>query len=61
MANIGKPSNAADRPFGSNPKGRERFGSRSGQMRALVLLTIEALLPRTRALNQTQITLVSHA
>ena len=55
IASIGKPSNAADGPFDSNPKGRGRFGSRSRQMRALLLLTIVALLLRIRALNQTQI------
>jgi outer membrane lipoprotein-sorting protein len=51
IANIGKPSNAADALFGSNPKGRERFGSGS----ALLGLAIGSLLPRPRALNRTQI------
>ena len=48
---IGKPSNAADALFGSNPEGRERFGSGS----ALLGLTIVPLWSRPRALNQTQI------
>ena len=51
---IGKPSNAADAPFGSNPKGRERFGRLSWQMSALVALTIGPLLPRAPALNHAQ-------
>jgi hypothetical protein len=33
IVNIGKPSNAADAPFGSNPKGRERFGHGSALVR----------------------------
>jgi hypothetical protein len=37
--------------LGSNPKGRQRFGSGS----ALLGLAIGALLPRPRALNRTQI------
>ena len=48
---IGKPSNAADALFGSNPKGRERFGRGS----ALLALTIVALLLRAPALNRAQI------
>ena len=55
IASIGKPSDAADGPFDSNPKGRRRFGSRGRQMRALLLLTIVSLLLRTRALNQSEI------
>ena len=51
IANIAKPSNAADALSGSNPKGRERFGPGS----ALVALAIVALLPRAPALNQVQI------
>src|SRR5512141_412062 len=51
IGNIGKPSNAADALFGSNPEGRERFGSGS----ALLGLTIVPLWSRPRALNQTQI------
>jgi len=48
---IGKPSNAADSLFGSNPKGRKRFGRGS----ALVALAIVALLLRAPALNRVQI------
>src|SRR5204863_3879896 len=48
---IDKPSNTADAPFGSNPKGRERFGRGS----ALLALAIGALLPRAPALNHVQI------
>jgi len=50
---IGKPSNAADSLFGSNPKGRKRFGRGS----ALVALAIVALLLRAPALNRVQIAL----
>ena len=52
---IGKPSNAADRLFGSNPKGRERFGRLIWQLRALVTLTIVSLWLRAPALNHAQI------
>ena len=51
IANIAKPSNAADALSGSNPKGRERFGPGS----ALLGLTIVPLWSRPRALNQAQI------
>lgn len=51
IANIGKPSNAADALSGSKPKGRERFGPGS----ALLGLTIVPLWLRPRALNQAQI------
>ena len=51
IAHIGKPSNAADTFFGSNPKGRERFGCGS----ALLALAIVALLLRAPALNRAQI------
>jgi hypothetical protein len=55
IVNIDKPSNAADAPFGSNPKGRERFGCLSWQMSALLALAIVALLLRAPALNRAQI------
>ena len=51
ILDIDQPSNAADAPFGSNPKGRERFGRGS----ALVALTMVWLLSRTPALNRAQI------
>ena len=51
IAHIGKPSNAADSLFDSNPKGRERFGRGS----ALLALAIVALLLRAPALNRAQI------
>jgi len=55
IAHIGKPSNAADTLFGSNPKGRERFGRLSWQISALLALAIVALLLRAPALNRAQI------
>ena len=42
IVNIGKPSNAADALFGSNPKGRERFGSGSAFARPCNWLAIAA-------------------
>ena len=51
IANIGKPSNAADALAGSNPKGRERLAPGS----ALLSLTMGPPLSRLRALNQAPI------